>query len=191
MPLPILINRRPPTHRTAPHRRRTAGITNDKLSGVTLFSLAAPEALEELFKSIARLLSTAGLDEESPAYFATAAAKAAPLAYPVRDLRVTSRGARRMADLLYSFHTAPHTHLLAWPLLTTDPPQGYDGASILMSLVRDDERRARAFHCCILPPPSCDYGGGGRSVSGSSCSNGSGSGTGGSCSGSGIDDGMS
>lgn len=33
-------------------------------------------------------------------------------------------------------------------------------ASILMSLVRDDERRARAFHCCIVPPhPSSGSGG--------------------------------
>ena len=59
------------------------GYTNDKLAGVTLFSLAAPECLEELFKSIARLLSTAALDEKNPAYFATAAARAAPLSLPV------------------------------------------------------------------------------------------------------------
>ena len=63
---------------------RVTGYTNDKLAGVTLFSLAAPECLEELFKSIARLLSTAALDEKNPAYFATAAARAAPLALPVR-----------------------------------------------------------------------------------------------------------
>lgn len=63
---------------------RVTGYTNDKLAGVTLFSLAAPECLEELFKSIARLLSTAQLDEKNPAYFATAAARAAPLALPVR-----------------------------------------------------------------------------------------------------------
>lgn len=90
---------------------RVTGYTNNKLTGVTLFSLAAPECLEELFKSIARLLSTAALDENNPAYFATAAARAAPLSQ-----------------------------------------RGYQHANILLSLVRDEERRARAFHCCIVAP---------------------------------------
>lgn len=80
---------RPPPPPTPPnHHHNTTDISNDKLSGVTLFSLAAPEALEELFKSIARLLSTAALDEQNPAYFATAAAKAAPLAHPVRCVHI-------------------------------------------------------------------------------------------------------
>jgi len=90
---------------------RVTGYTNDRLTGVTLFGLAAPECLEELFKSIARLLSTAALDENNPAYFATAAARAAPLSQ-----------------------------------------RGYEHANILLSLVRDEERRARAFHCCIVAP---------------------------------------
>jgi len=88
---------------------RVTGYTNDKLAGVTLFGLAAPECLEQLFKSIARLLSTAALDEKNPAYFATAAARATPFSHP-----------------------------------------GYNEANILLSLVRDEEHRARAFHCCIV-----------------------------------------
>nr|ALR84570.1 bHLH transcription factor 1 [Microchloropsis salina] len=90
---------------------RVTGYTNDKLAGVTLFGLAAPECLEQLFKSIARLLSTAALDEKNPAYFATAAARATPFSHP-----------------------------------------GYKEANILLSLVRDEEHRARAFHCCIVAP---------------------------------------
>ena len=160
--------------------RHPADISNDKLSGATLFSLAAPEALEELFKSIARLLSTAALDRRSPAYFATAAAKAAPFAHPVRAGRFVLQRLYGLGFLLLARTADINTNTDT----TRQQPrnhaaQGYEGASILMSLVRDDERRARAFHCCIVPPPpgpGSSNGGLGRSSSASSVSSGGGQG---------------
>lgn len=62
------------------------GHSNDKLNGATIFSLAAFDALEEIFAAFARLLSAAHVTEEAnPAFFSTATCKAAPMSgEPVR-----------------------------------------------------------------------------------------------------------